>query len=253
LNLAKAHAKARAAMKRREEQIEQDELEGGEINLIPYLDIVTNLMLFLLASVSTGLILGQINTTLPDRAPPSAATTKEDTPPDERALGLVAWVDNEALRLYAEDEVLNNGDKKTPIFKADKLPDRIDPLTKKADPVPVYDWKGLNDKLYEVAARWKDKNRVFPTYRITLVADPKIPYGAVISMMDAVRCKIPDKVSDTPCILPRIGQGEDGKPLIDPKTNYPVLIGPDGKPLEGTYNPDTMALFHDIVFSPGTQ
>lgn len=240
-------------MKRREEQIEQDELEGGEINLIPYLDIVTNLMLFLLASISTGLVLGQINTTLPDRAPPSAASSKEDTPPDERALGLVAWVDTEALRLYAENPELNNGDKKTPIFKKERLPDRIDEKSKQPDPVPVYDWKGLNDKLYEIASRWKEKNRVFPTYRITLVADPKIPYGAIISLMDAVRCKMPDKPGDGACILPRVAQGEDGKPEIDPATNYPVLIGPDGKPLEGTYNPDTMALFHDIVFSPGTQ
>ena len=31
---------------------EQEEIEGGEINLIPYLDIVTNLMLFLLASMT---------------------------------------------------------------------------------------------------------------------------------------------------------------------------------------------------------
>ena len=51
-------SKQRFAIKRREEAIEQDEIEGGEINLIPYLDIVTNLMLFLLASVSAGVILG---------------------------------------------------------------------------------------------------------------------------------------------------------------------------------------------------
>ena len=41
----------------REETVEQDEMESGELNLIPYLDMVTNLMLFLLASVSAGLIL----------------------------------------------------------------------------------------------------------------------------------------------------------------------------------------------------
>ena len=41
-----------------------EEMENGELNLIPYLDIVTNLTLFLLATVSAGLILVQIDTTL---------------------------------------------------------------------------------------------------------------------------------------------------------------------------------------------
>ena len=61
-------------------QIEQEEIESGELNLIPYLDIVTNLMLFLLASVSAGLILAQIDTTLPDKAPPSPTTVRSRAP-----------------------------------------------------------------------------------------------------------------------------------------------------------------------------
>ena len=69
----RVRAKTRAAIKRRADVIERDELESGELNLIPYLDIVTNLMLFLLASVSASLILGQINTMLPDQAPPTNA------------------------------------------------------------------------------------------------------------------------------------------------------------------------------------
>ena len=86
MNLAKAHQKARMAMRRREEQIEQEELEGGEINLIPYLDIVTNLMLFLLASISAGLVLGQINTTLPDRGPKPDAMQNDPRPAGEKPL-----------------------------------------------------------------------------------------------------------------------------------------------------------------------
>ena len=57
----RVRAKTRAAVKRREDIVEHEEMESGELNLIPYLDIVTNLMLFLLASVSAGLIL------VPDR------------------------------------------------------------------------------------------------------------------------------------------------------------------------------------------
>ncbi len=255
MNLAKAHAKARAAVKRREENIEQEELEGGEINLIPYLDIVTNLMLFLLASISTGLIMGQINTTLPDRAPPSAgATDQPETPPDQRPLGLIAWVDDKALRLYAQNaDDLNGGDPKKPLFKYDlPVPANLD---RRPVDIPEYDWRGLNAKLYEIAsARWKGKPRAYPTYRITLVADSRIPYATIISLMDAVRCKIADPGTPPgPCILPRPAQGEDGKPLTDKKTGMTVLIDSSGKEISGSYDPDKMALFHDIVFSPGLQ
>src|SRR5579883_3043858 len=90
----RVRAKARAAVKRREDQIESEEIESGELNLIPYLDMVTNLMLFILASISAGLILVQIDTQLPDRAPPSTSTTQpqQQKPPDEQPLKIVLLV-----------------------------------------------------------------------------------------------------------------------------------------------------------------
>ena len=66
LSAHQVRSKTRIAIRRREDAIEADELESGEINLIPYLDIVTNLMLFLLASISANILFGQINTQLPD-------------------------------------------------------------------------------------------------------------------------------------------------------------------------------------------
>src|SRR4051812_12389113 len=79
----RVRSKTRAAVKRREDAIELDEMESGELNLIPYLDMVTNLMLFLLASVSAGLILVQINTPLPDPKadPPGGTPTPAASPP----------------------------------------------------------------------------------------------------------------------------------------------------------------------------
>jgi hypothetical protein len=46
VNAAQVRARARMAMRAREEEIEQDEIEGGELNLVPYLDIITNVVLF---------------------------------------------------------------------------------------------------------------------------------------------------------------------------------------------------------------
>jgi len=256
VNIAKAHAKARQAMKRREEHIEQEELEGGEINLIPYLDIVTNLMLFILASISSGLILGQLNTTIPDQGPPpSNMAGKPDTPPEERSLGLVIQVASDTIRVYsavAEFQKLIAPPQSPIKFK--RLPS-VKGKDGQLDPVWVYDWRGVNDYLYKLASAWKGKQRAYPTYRVILQVDKDAPYGTVISAMDTLRCKLPPpgKEPESVCILPREGQGADGKPEIDPQTKKPVLIGPDGKKLTTPYDPDTMALFHDIIFSPGYQ
>ena len=68
LSAQRVRSKTRNAVRRREDQIEQEEIESGELNLIPYLDIVTNLMLFLLFSISAGIIFTQIDTSLPEKA-----------------------------------------------------------------------------------------------------------------------------------------------------------------------------------------
>ena len=41
----------RAAMRRMRDHVEEAEEENGELNLVPYMDIVTNIIIFLLASV----------------------------------------------------------------------------------------------------------------------------------------------------------------------------------------------------------
>ena len=98
----RVRSKTRAAVKRREDLIEQDELESGELNLIPYLDMVTNLMLFLLASVSAGLILVQIDTTLPDKqTAPAPVTPTPATNPDDQPLKLVVSVTRDRVILWS--------------------------------------------------------------------------------------------------------------------------------------------------------
>src|SRR4051794_3671904 len=98
----RVRAKTRAAIKRREETIETEEVESGELNLIPYLDMVTNLMLFLLASVSAGLILVQIDTTLPDKAPPSPTNvTQPSTNPDDQPLKLFVSIKRDEMLLWS--------------------------------------------------------------------------------------------------------------------------------------------------------
>src|SRR5947208_14152698 len=97
----RVRSKQRTAVRRREDQIEQDEIESGELNLIPYLDMVTNLMLFLLFSVSAGIIFTQIDTSLPDKAPPSTSTVQPQTNPDDQPLKLVVSVTRDRIILWS--------------------------------------------------------------------------------------------------------------------------------------------------------
>ena len=95
--------KTRAAIKRREDNIELEEMESGELNLIPYLDIITNVTLFLLATLTAGLFLVQIDTTLPDRAPPStqAQATNPQQNPDDQPLKIVLSITRDHVILWS--------------------------------------------------------------------------------------------------------------------------------------------------------
>ena len=102
LSAQRVRSKTRAAVRRREDQIEQEEIESGELNLIPYLDIVTNLMLFLLFSISAGIIFTQIDTSLPDKAPPQVATQPNPNQnPDEQPLKLVVSITRDRMFLWS--------------------------------------------------------------------------------------------------------------------------------------------------------
>jgi len=100
MNAAQVRAKARMAMRRKEEAIESD--EGGELNLVPYLDIISNVVLFLLASVTTGLVLGTVNSSLPEYSPTAAETAEAQAAPEsEPPLQLVVALTRTELRVFS--------------------------------------------------------------------------------------------------------------------------------------------------------
>lgn len=232
MNAAQVRAKARLAMKRREESVEQEELEGGEINLIPYLDIITNLLLFLLASVAAGYVLGQINTTLPDHVP--ANQVKPVDPalnPDEQPLQLVVSTSKQGMILWSVSKL--EGSLEQPRARIPRLP------ATQAGEAPRYDYVALNKALYEIAnRRWRGKLRNLDTYEIIVQCDPDIPYETVVDIMDAVRQRLPDGARPgeklPPAALPqeqKQGAGKDEKRV----------------PVE-PYDPDKHYLFPDILF-----
>lgn len=231
MNAAQVRAKARMAVKRREEDIEAEEIEGGEINLIPYLDIVTNLMLFLLVSISAGFILGQIDTTLPDHVPASATKPTDPKKKPEEQLQIVVSVTRDQIILWSISGL--EGTLAEPKAVVRRRPG-------KKGAAPNYEYSKLNDALYEIASRrWKGRVRKCDTYEIILQADGVTPYETVIDVMDTMRRRLPKEFTKEER-LSRVTMPKDAKPddqiCKDPKEKF---------------DPDAHLLFPDILFSLG--
>ncbi len=259
----RVRSKQRAAVRRREEQIEAEEMESGELNLIPYLDMVTNLMLFLLASVSAGLILVQIDTTLPDKAPPNpAAPVQPSTNPDDQPLGLFVTIKNDEMLLWSLSRLEGTLDAPKAVFRRTGKDGEVCDgnymcesnactegkcVPSRDEPQPVFDYRALNNALIEIVTRrYAGKQRKADSYRIILQADGAIPYSTITSVMAAMRCSLPALgKAPTFCALPT--EDEELKKAQDP-------VSPNRKLYDttrATYDPKTMALFHEIGFSSG--
>ncbi|MBK9029811.1 MAG: biopolymer transporter ExbD [Myxococcales bacterium] len=269
LSAQRVRLKQRSAVARREGQIEDDELESGEINLIPYLDIVTNLMLFILASVAANVIFGQINTTLPDQgAPPTAQQNDPNKPPDEQPLGLAVAVTRDEILVFSFSGLEGTlAAPKARIPRTGKPDDQCDAayqcetnkcganqrcvLDTTADVTPVFNYRQLNDALAEIATRrWTGPNkpprRKLETYQAVLMADPSIPYGTLVSVISSMRCRMgPFGKTTEPCLMPT--GDETLKTAKDPVDQVARLFDPE----RVDYDPTQHALFSDVVFSTG--
>ncbi|MDB4959219.1 MAG: Biopolymer transport protein ExbD/TolR [Myxococcales bacterium] len=263
LSAQRVRSKTRNAVRRREDLIEQEEIESGELNLIPYLDMVTNLMLFLLASVSAGLILTQIDTTLPDKKPDGPPVAASATPnPDDQPLKMVVSVTRDRAILWSVSGL--EGTLQQPKLTFPRTgqdgqqcdgnymcesnvcePNSQKCVAGKEVPQPVFDYRAISAALKEIAnRRYAGKFRKAETYQAILMADGGMPYSTIVSVMAAMRCKMPDFAKEAqPCLLP--SEDPDLKKAPNPigEKYYDTA--------RAQYNPDKMALFHDILFSSG--
>lgn len=273
LSAQRVRSKTRNAVRRREDQIEQEEIESGELNLIPYLDMVTNLMLFLLFSISAGIIFTQIDTTLPDKAPPSTTVTQPpQTNPDDQPLKMVVSITKDKLLLWSITGIEGTlAAPKAAFPRTGRDGDSCDgpymcesgycshdnkcgpsPSQNNAPaPTPVFDYRGLSNALYEISNRhYNGKVRKLETYQIILMADGSIPYATIASAMAAMRCKLPEFGKEPkPCAIPT-----EDPDTIKRMRAQKISVLPDNTQLDpetAAYNPDKMALFSTILFSSG--
>src|SRR5215208_6978033 len=84
-------SQVRATTRRMRDHVEEIEEEAGELNLVPYMDIVTNIIIFLLASVVNQVALGNVNVSVPTISS-GAGASPEDTPPEKLPLNLTVSV-----------------------------------------------------------------------------------------------------------------------------------------------------------------
>ncbi len=201
MNAAQVRAKARMAMKRREEEIEQEEMEGGELNLVPYLDIVTNVMLFLLATVTSGLILGNINSALPEYSAPGTAGAQGAAPdPEEPPLQMVVALTVDEIRLFSVSGLEGSIDRPLVVLPAKKKGEDYEyaKLTEAAQGVITRRFKGRLprgvDKDDKPVCTGQDGKplpltscRPASATEIIMIVDAQIPYHVIIGTMDALR------------------------------------------------------------------
>jgi len=202
MNAAQVRAKARLAMKRREEEIEHEEMEGGELNLVPYLDIVTNVMLFLLATVTSGLILGNINSALPEYSPPGTAGSQNQAQdPEEPPLQMAIVVAPEKISLFSVAGLEGSIDKPLLELPAKKTNQEFEyaKIMEAAQGIVTRRFKGrlplgIDKKTDEPICIGQDGKALPKTScrpkgatEIILIVDAQIPYHVIINVMDALR------------------------------------------------------------------
>jgi biopolymer transport protein ExbD len=140
--------------------------EAGELNVVPYLDIITNIMMFVLASVSVSFI-GTIDTT-----PPSIGGSRVRADVSSKALNLSAFIVREGVSLKTSGGNIapgcNDAGSGVTIPKTGE----------------DYDLKSLT----ACVKRLKNANPSFKEEtQVTITASSNIEYKVVIDVMDALR------------------------------------------------------------------
>jgi biopolymer transport protein TolR len=154
-------SQVRAANRRLRDHNEELEEEHGELNLVPYMDIVTNIIIFLLASVVNQVSLGNINVSVPTISQ-GGASSNDEPPPEKLPLNLTVSVGASGFTVAGSGNVL--------------------PLIPKL-PNGQYDFKSLTTKLREIKSVPDNAGETKANFN----ADAMIPYDIVVATLDAMR------------------------------------------------------------------
>jgi|SRR5215831_20727872 len=144
--------------------------EGGELNIVPYLDILMNLIMFMLLSITGLSAFGILNVSAPNYGGPNTQITDEG---DKPKLLLTVLISKKGFYVAATGGVLGQQ-------QAQPNPGEAPPsIAKKAD--GTYDYNALTESMVNV-------KKEFPTESKVIVgAEGDIPYEVLVQTMDAIR------------------------------------------------------------------
>jgi biopolymer transport protein ExbD len=154
------------------------EIEAGELNIVPYLDIVVNLIMFILVAQATMVALGIIDVTAPTYA--SLGPGPAPTPDPAKDLKLTIGVAKEGFFIAGKGAVL--GDEANTVG-TELTPDNV---TKRPPTIPLradgtYDFPALTAKLRQIKTLYPEAKEVF------LAADPSVTYEVIVKTLDHSR------------------------------------------------------------------
>ncbi len=142
--------------------------EAGELNIIPYLDIVMNIIVFIIASISV-VFMSTIET-----VPPSAGGGRQQTRAmQSQALNLSVWITNDGIALKAKGGNIAVGC--STLGQGVAVPKRTD---------SEHDFTELS----RCVRALKQQNEKFADEtQVTLTANPGVAYQVIIDTLDALR------------------------------------------------------------------
>jgi biopolymer transport protein ExbD len=156
----------------------------GELNIVPYLDIMVNLTMFMLVSMTSVIQFGVLNVVAPPIGPSAASSASPDQPKKELQLSVL--IGTKGFFLASANGILadSKGDPKAPIDTKVAAPT----IPLKAD--GKFDYETLTKKMVDIKHQFKDERKV------TISADKTVAYEVLVQTMDAVRNDGPEKLFD---------------------------------------------------------
>jgi len=145
----------------------REEEHAGELNIVPYLDVVVNLVMFMLLSMTGLIALGVLNVSAPKLGETASAGAAENQP----KLLLTVAIGKQGFYVAGAGGVLG---------KDAATPDATRPPT-----IPLrdgqYDFASLGAQMKQIKEQFPNETAVI------LSADPEIVYDVLIQTMDACR------------------------------------------------------------------
>lgn len=170
--------------------------EAGELNIVPYLDIIMNIIVFVIATISV-VFMTTIDTTAPSTG--GGGQTRQIK---SKALNLVAIISADGIALKTSDGAIATG--------CDRVGSGVT-IPRKTNGEHDY------EELRRCARHLKNQNERFAEEtQVTITANPDVEYQIVVGAMDALRLDDPQNCD----------KNEESKAWLGPGCLFPdVLFG----------------------------